>query len=327
LLTKQLLAFSRQQMLAPKVFSLNDTVRNMDQLLRRLLGEDIELETLCRARKSCIRADSGQIEQVMMNLAVNARDAMPRGGKLTIETADVTLGPEYTSEHFDVAPGNYVLLAVSDTGVGMNSATRERIFEPFFTTKDQGKGTGLGLSTVYGIVSQSGGHIFVYSEPGIGTTFKVYMPQVDATTESGIMQRPQLAVGGGETVMVVEDEQGVRDLVKHILARGGYSVLTAKSAEEAVQACAEKDGEIALLLTDVVLAKGSGREVAEKLSAMRPKMRVLFMSGYTDDAIVRHGVLDANTAFLQKPFTPDRLLSKVREVLDSNAAMAASTHS
>ncbi|MBI2678564.1 MAG: PAS domain S-box protein [Candidatus Koribacter versatilis] len=319
-LTRQLLAFSRQQVLAPKVIDLNAVVSNMDKLLKRLLGEDIDLFAVLDQKIGAVRADPGQIEQVIMNLAVNARDAMPKGGKLTVETSNVTLDEGYAREHATVKAGNYVMLAVSDTGVGMDAVTRTHVFEPFFTTKEQGKGTGLGLSTVYGIVKQSGGYIWLYSEVGMGTTFKVYLPRVDAAAET---LKPAAASDphrGHETVLLVEDEDGVRALIRQVLHRSGYTVLPARDGGEALLQCERHEGRIDLLLTDVVLTQISGTELAQRLLQLRPEMRVLYMSGYTDEAIVQHGVLTAESSFLQKPFTNESLARKVRAVLDAPPA-------
>ena len=315
-LTRQLLAFSRQQVLAPQVLDLNTVVANVDRLLRRLLGEDIELHALLAPELGRVKADPGQLEQVILNLAVNARDAMPRGGKLRVETANVVLDETYARERVEVKPGAYVMLAVSDTGTGMDAETCSHIFEPFFTTKDPSKGTGLGLSTVYGIVKQSDGHISVYSEPGMGSTFKIYLPQVEETA-AAVPAQPSAAATdtGSETILLVEDEDGVRGLVRQVLKRKGYSVLEARDGGEALLTCEHYPQPIHLLLTDVVLAHMSGRELAERLAPMRQEMKVLYMSGYTDDAIVQHGVLTQEAAFLQKPFTTEALARKVREVL------------
>jgi PAS domain S-box-containing protein len=319
-LTRQLLAFSRQQVLAPKILDLNAAVGNMEEMLRRLLGEDIELSTVLGPKLGQVKADPGQVEQVIMNLAVNSRDAMSRGGKLTIETANVALDENYLREHGGVKPGSYVMLAVSDNGAGMDEETRSRIFEPFFTTKEMGKGTGLGLSTVYGIVKQSEGYIWVYSEAGHGTTFKVYLPRVDESAEES-QKMAALGTGdrGTETILLVEDEDGVRALVKQVLSRQGYTVIETRHGREALKECERHTGPIPLLLTDVVLPQMSGRELAERLKTLRPDIKVLYMSGYTDDAILRHGVIDQETAFLQKPFTTTVLTRKVREVLDQPA--------
>jgi len=319
-LTRQLLAFSRKQVLAPKVLDLNAVVTNMESLLRRLIGEDISLRAALAPSLSCVKADPGQIEQVIMNLAVNARDAMPQGGRLTIETANADLDESYAEERFSVRPGPYVMLAVSDTGSGMDAETQAHIFEPFFTTKGQGKGTGLGLSTVYGIVKQSGGYIWVYSEPGRGTTFKIYLPRVDAQAEALEPHSPrQESLQGTETILLVEDEERVRRLARTILAGHGYSVLEASNGVEALRIGERHGSAIHLLVTDVVMPEMSGRELAGRLIARHPDMKVLFMSGYTDDTILRHGVLEAGIPFLQKPFTPSTLARKVREMLDANS--------
>ena len=317
-LTRQLLAFSRKQVLQPRVIDLNRVVSDTDNMLRRLIGEDIELVTLLEDGLGPVRADTSQIEQVLLNLAVNSRDAMPAGGKLTIETSEVELGESYSAFHFDVPPGRYVRLAVSDTGSGIDAETLSHVFEPFFTTKGVGRGTGLGLSTVYGVVKQSGGHVTVYSEPGVGTTFKIYLPLVEDVPESRHEppRQPGLA-DGTETIFVVEDEEAVRRLACRALEGRGYKTLLAAGADEALRVCEGYAGEIHLMLTDVVLPLVSGRELARRVAALRPRMKVLFMSGYTDDAIVQHGVLDAGTPFLQKPFTPRSLAEKVREVLDA----------
>jgi PAS domain S-box-containing protein len=316
-LTRQLLAFSRRQVLAPKVVNLNYLVEDMNKLLRRLLGEDIELCIRLDDNLGSAKADPGQIEQVIMNLAVNARDAMPKGGKLTLETANVELDQAYSREHAMVQPGSYVMLAIADTGSGMDAETLSHVFEPFFTTKEQGKGTGLGLSTVYGIVKQSGGYIWPYSEPGMGTTFKIYFPRVDEMAER-LQARAQAAsgMGGTETILLVEDEEGVRGLTRQLLQRHGYTVLEAEHGQDALLLCERYSGPIHLLLSDVVLAQMSGRELVQRLTPLRPEMKVLYMSGYSDEAIVHHGVLAPGTAFLQKPFTTESLMRKLREVLD-----------
>lgn len=316
-LVRQLLAFSRRQVLTPKVIDLNALVSNMDNLLRPLLREDIHLRAILHPNLGKIKADPGQMEQVIMNLAVNARDAMPRGGKLTLETVNVELDPTYVREHAEMNPGQYIMLAVSDNGIGMDETTRLRVFEPFFTTKETGKGTGLGLSTAYGIVKQSGGYIWVYSEPGRGTTFKIYLPRVDAQPEA--VRRQESAFSsyrGTETVLILEDEDGVRALVRHMLHKQGYTVLETKRGQDAIHLCRHHQGPIHLLLADVVLEQMSGREVAEQLSLMRPGMKTLYISGYTDDAIVHHGVLSHEMPFLQKPFTAEGLIKKVRQVIE-----------
>ncbi len=318
-LTRQLLAFSRRQVLAPKVVNLNYLVEDMNKLLRRLLGEDIELCIRLDENLGNAKADPGQIEQVIMNLAVNARDAMPRGGKLTLETANLELDQAYAREHAMVKSGPYVMLAITDTGSGMDAETLAHVFEPFFTTKEQGKGTGLGLSTVYGIVKQSGGYIWPYSEPGMGTSFKIYLPRVDEKAERA-QARAQASpeLGGTETILLVEDEEGVRALTRQLLQRHGYTVLEAEHGQDALLLCERYSGPIHLLLSDVVLAaQMSGRELVQRLSPLRPEMKVLYMSGYSDEAIVHHGVLAPGTAFLQKPFTTESLMRKLREVLDS----------
>lgn len=316
-LTRQLLAFSRQQVLAPRVLDLNQIVVGMEKLLRRLLGEDVRLHAVLEPTLGVVRVDPGQVEQVIMNLSVNARDAMPKGGMLTIETANVRLDEAYVREHLGAGSGNYVMLAVSDTGAGMSSEVKSRIFEPFFTTKELGKGTGLGLSTVYGIVKQSEGYVSAYSEVGVGTTFKVYFPRVDGLPDSGKSRAvKRTRYRGTETVLLVEDEDGVRSLVRQVLQDGGYTVVDARNAGAALLICARHPTEIHLLVSDVVLEDMSGRELVNRLSDARPEMKVLFMSGYTDDTIIRHGILQEGTAFLQKPFTTEALARKVRAVLD-----------
>lgn len=316
-LTGQLLAFSRRQVLQPKVLDLNSVVSDLGKMLHRLIGEDVELEIRLDPELWHVKADRGQIDQIIMNLAVNSRDAMPEGGKLTIETANVELDESYSSEHVDARTGPHVLLAISDNGAGMDKQIRSRVFEPFFTTKEQGKGTGLGLSTVYGIVKQSGGHIGVYSELGMGTTFKVYLPIVDAELDT---REPRAATTsypkGTETILLVEDETSVRKLASTILQDSGYTVVEAASGDEALEISGRHTARIHLMLTDVVMPGTSGREAAQSITALRPEMRVLYMSGYTDDAIVHHGILDAQTPFIQKPFTPAALLHKVRDLLD-----------
>jgi PAS domain S-box-containing protein len=316
-LTRQLLAFSRSQILQPKVLDLNLIVVEMNKMLQRLIGEDVNLLLGLGADLCKVKADPNQLEQVLLNLAVNARDAMPKGGKLTIETSNVYLGDEYIGGHMSVPKGQYVMLAVSDTGCGMDAAIQARIFEPFFTTKEVGRGTGLGLATVHGIVNQSGGRVWVYSEPGRGTTFKVYLPAVEGSIATSTNDKEEeLLLNGSETVLLVEDEEVVRDMVCDMLRESGYEVLVAKDGSEALVVHERFDGEIHLMLTDVVMPQMSGRELAEVLTPMRRAMKVLYMSGYTDDAIVHHGVLEEGTPFIEKPFSPDALARRVREILD-----------
>jgi PAS domain S-box-containing protein len=317
-LTQQLLAFSRKQVLQPQVLNLNRVVTGMQPMLARLIGEDIELSVVPAEGLGRTKADPGQLEQVIVNLVVNARDAMPEGGRLTIETADVEIDAAYASRHFSVAAGAYVMLAVTDTGSGMDEPTRSRVFEPFFTTKGPGKGTGLGLATVYGIVKQSGGDIQLYSEVGHGTSFKIYLPRVAEQVIDALDARPAITAmpRGEETVLLVEDEPEVRDLAREILEGSGYTVLQACDPQEAVLMAERHAGPIRLLLTDVIMPRQSGRALAERLRPLRPEMHVLYMSGYTNEAIVRHGVLEPDTMFIQKPFTPAALGQKVREALD-----------
>ncbi|MGH7590163.1 MAG: response regulator [Gemmatimonadales bacterium] len=317
-LTRQLLAFSRQQLLEPRVLDLNAVWTNVENLLRRLLGEDIEISAVLTPRLGAVKADPGQLEQVIMNLAVNARDAMPDGGKLTIETTNIEIDEAYVREHALARSGRYVMLAVSDNGVGMDEETQRRIFEPFFTTKEVGKGTGLGLATVYGIVNQSGGFVWVYSEPGHGTTFKIYLPRVDESIDH--LAGPGARVEpphGTETVLLVEDTAAVRAVARQLLDRLGYTVLEAPNGQTALRLASTHHGPIHLLLTDVIMPGLGGRQLAEQLRAWRPELRVLYVSGYTDDAVVRNGVLGSGVARLQKPFTSESLARKVREVLDA----------
>jgi len=316
-LTKQLLAFSRRQVLQPKVLDLNIVVGNIHKMLRRLIGEDIELVTVFRSELGRIKADPGQLQQVILNLAVNARDSMPQGGKLVIETGDVELDDEEAHRRA-TKPGQYVILAVRDTGHGMDTETISHIFEPFYTTKEQGKGTGLGLSTVYGIVRQSGGSIWVDSQPGRGTTFQICFPQVDEELEVvEPVKSTSRAATGTETVLLVEDEELVRNLVRDILRQNGYSVLEAHHGTEALRVALQHAGPIHLLLTDVVMPQMGGRVLAERLKTFRPAIRILYISGYVDDDTIQEGVSNPGTSFLQKPFTVETLSRKVRELLDS----------
>jgi len=315
-LTKQLLAFSRQQVLEPVVLKPNALVEDFEKMLRRLIGEDVELRLSLAEGAGNVRADPGQLQQVLMNLVVNARDAMPTGGKLIIETANAELSEQYAELHQPVVPGGYVMLAVSDTGSGMTPEIRGRIFEPFFTTKEKGKGTGLGLSTVYGIVKQSGGYVWVYSEVGRGTSFKIYLPRVDAPAEELQLPRTPDSVVGTETILLAEDDPMLRPLAKGLLEKLGYTVIYAENAATALEAAANHAGPIQLLVADVVMPGASGRELARQLEKTRPQTKVLYVSGYTDDAIVHHGMLEPGLNFLQKPFTPAALARKVREVLD-----------
>jgi PAS domain S-box-containing protein len=325
-LTRQLLAFSRKQMLAPKILDLNSVVTESMKMLRRVIGEDIELVMNPATRLGTVRADSGQIEQVIMNLAVNARDAMPAGGKLTIETSNVSLDEEYAQSRPPLVPGNYAMLAISDTGAGMNAETQSHIFEPFFTTKGP-KGTGLGLSTVYGIVKQSGGYIWVNSEPGKGTTFRIYLPRVgDALQPAAPVAAPAetVAVGPGtETILLVEDEANLRYLARQFLEKQGYRVIEAADGAVAMQIAVAHERVIHLLLTDVIMPGMNGRELAQRISEIRPNIKILYMSGYTENVIGHNGTLDEGVHLLQKPFTLHELSRRVREVLDARPAIAA----
>jgi two-component system, cell cycle sensor histidine kinase and response regulator CckA len=320
MLTRQLLAFSRRQILQAEKFNLNEIVTEMDKMLRRLIGEDIELETMLSPDLGIIEADPGQVEQIIMNLAINSRDAMPNGGKLTIETASVELDEVYAATHFPVIPGSYEMVSVSDTGIGISKENKEQIFEPFFTTKPKGKGTGLGLSIVYGIVKQSNGYIWVYSEPGKGAAFKIYFPRVEDDDYPGETARKTTTelCGGSETVMVVEDDRMIMKVIKKVLVSCGYSVLFAADGNEALRVSEDHNAPIHLLLTDVIMPGMGGRELMNRLGRKRPDMKVLFMSGYTDNAIVHHGVLEKGLSFIQKPFASGSLKKKVREVLDKD---------
>jgi len=324
-LTSQLLAFSRKQIIAPTVLNLNDAISETKKLLGRLIGEDIELVTVLDLDLGNAKADPSQVEQVIMNLAVNARDAMPEGGKLALSTGNAVLDESYVKENPGSHAGPHVFLSVSDSGIGMDSETLSHLFEPFFTTKEQGKGTGLGLSTVYGIVKQSGGSIRVQSEPGHGTTFKVYLPRVDQPVGPAGKAVASLAAApkGTETVLLVEDEEAVRRLTHAVLRRNGYEVLTAGDGEEALRTLQQHQGTIHLLLTDVVLPRMGGREIALQVSRLRPEIKVLFTSGYSGRAFAENGTLEPGMAFLPKPFTPEELLRKVREILETPSPAAS----
>jgi two-component system cell cycle sensor histidine kinase/response regulator CckA len=319
-LTRQLLMFSRQQVLEPKVLDLNEVLTNIHNMLRRILGADVDLVSRAAPLLGRVRVDPSSIEQVILNLVVNARDAMPKGGKLTMETGNVVLDDEYARDHLGVKPGRHVMLAVTDNGAGIDKPTLARMFEPFFTTKESGKGTGLGLSTVFGIVQQSGGSIWVYSELGKGTTFKVYLPQVDAPIETVRASEVPAALRGSETILLVEDDDQVRLVAQGILRKNGYHVIEASNGGEALLHAERHPGTIHLLLSDVVMPQMSGPELAKRLANTRPNMKVLCMSGYTDDSIVRHGVLEAHLAYVQKPITPHVLATRVREVLGAPKA-------
>jgi two-component system cell cycle sensor histidine kinase/response regulator CckA len=322
-LTRQLLAFSRRQVLEPRVLDLSTTVEDVKSMLTRLIGEDIRIVTSAPAGLGTVWADPGQMEQVLVNLAVNARDAMPQGGALVLETANVDLDADYVRTHPGSRPGRHVRLAVSDTGHGMDPATAAHIFEPFFTTKPRGKGTGLGLATVHGIVKQSGGHVDLYTEAGHGTTFKIYLPRVDEAVAAAVEPVAVAAAqGGAETIVLVEDEEGLRSLIREVLEDGGYRVIDAGTPEEGLAAAQEAAGRVDLLMTDVILPQMRGNELAARVRAACPGVRVLFMSGYTDEAVGQHVVLDSGAHFLQKPFALAALLAKVRAVLDEPARPA-----
>jgi CheY-like chemotaxis protein len=319
-LTRQLLAFSRKQLLELKVIDVNTVIGDMERLLRPLIGENIELVTRLSTQTGHTRADAGQLEQVIMNLVVNAKDAMPEGGKLTVQSSDVTVRQNFSAHRF-IQPGRYAVISVADTGHGMDTETQSRIFEPFFTTKEKGKGTGLGLSTVYGIVKQSSGYVFAESELGAGTTFYVYLPRVEESAEElSPAQSQQNDAGGCETVLLVEDEESVRELVRLTLASRGYQVLEAENGESGLRMAESFKEHIDILITDVVMPGIGGRELARKLLLLRPAISVLYLSGYTEDAVVTRGALGPRTAFLQKPFTLQNLAKKVREVLHSKSA-------
>jgi len=314
-MTHQLLAFSRKQVLQPRVFRLNEVVLGMEKMLRRLIGEDVELSTTFDLALGHVKADPGQIEQVIMNLVVNARDAMPRGGKLTISTANVTIDQKSHHRNRILDVGEYVMLAVTDNGMGMSEDTRAHLFEPFFTTKGLGKGTGLGLATCYGIICQSGGDIRVYSELNAGTTFKIYLPRTDALLDPAASMEPKKLPAGTESILVVEDDASVRDLTVTILRGCGYQVQEANSAFEALESL-KKSPQFDLVITDVIMPQMSGKELCDQIKRQLPNIELLLMSGYTDDALAHHGVLDEGLFFLEKPFSPTKLAQKVREVLD-----------
>jgi len=319
-LTHQLLAFSRRQPFTPRMVQLNSLIVNMEKMLSRLIGEDIELITVLGADPAMVRTDPGQLEQVVMNVVVNGRDAMPGGGKLIIETAKALVDQSYAGTNVDIRPGAYIVLAISDTGMGMDSETTAHLFEPFFTTKAPGKGTGLGLATAYGIVKQSGGAISIYSEPGRGTTVKIYLPSAEAKAAADMAEpQPAASLGGNETILVLEDEARVRKLICEVLSGRGYHVLEAVRGEEAIRIASEFKGRIHIVLADVVMPEMSGPQALEQIRALQPHVKVLFMSGYTDEAIMHHGILESGAPFLQKPFVPDALARKVREVLNSQA--------
>jgi PAS domain S-box-containing protein len=327
-LTRQLLTFSRKQMLEPRVLEVNSVVDNLRPMLARLIGEDVSVQVKLAESAGSVKADVGQLEQVLINLAVNARDAMPDGGHLTIETAEVTIDERTALAHgrreeCAVLSGSYVMLAVSDTGTGMSPEVQARIFEPFYTTKDVGKGTGLGLSTVYGVVKQSGGHLWVYSELGQGTVFKLYFPRLAEAATASHKRAPEIPAGGTETVLLVEDEEAVRQLARRILERKGYRVLESRNGREALAQATVYGDEIQIILTDVVMPELGGRGLVEQLTEARPNAAVIYMSGYTDDEVLRRGMLEPGSTFIQKPFNPSTLLRMVREALDHQRSVAA----
>jgi PAS domain S-box-containing protein len=316
-LTHQLLAFSRQQVLQPIVLNLNEVIADTIKMLQRLISEDIQVTANLNPKVGRVNVDPGQFSQIIMNLAINARDSMPQGGKLTIETANIFLDSGYARQHISVLPGAYVMLAISDNGSGMSDETKQHLFEPFFTTKKIGQGTGLGLATVYGIVKQSGGSIEVYSEERVGTTFKIYLPRVaEAPNVTTVSDTSPEMPKGRETILLVEDEDLVRNLSNEILKTCGYTVIEARNGLEALEICEQIDCQFDLLMTDVIMPNMGGRELSEKLSKSLPNLRILFTSGYTDDTVVRHVVIETNTNFIQKPFTPESLANKIRQILD-----------
>ena len=323
LVTQQLLAFSRKQVVTPRVIDLNKALEDVGKLLPRLIGEDIHMTFQLSPDAGKIKIDQGQVEQVIINLAVNARDAMPHGGQLTFQTSNVRLTANDCLRLHDIAPGDYLRFAVTDTGLGMDAATQSRIFEPFFTTKEPGEGTGLGLATVYGIVKQSGGDIALRSAPGKGACFEIFFPRVDVAADSEASQALKHTPPGSETILLVEDEESVRALVRQVLKRKGYNVLEAEHVSQALQICREHAGDIDLVVTDVVMPEMSGRDLATQLTALRPQMKVLYMSGYTDDATLRRGILPHGTSFLQKPFTPEILVRAIHDIIHGASDHAA----
>ena len=321
-LTRQLLAFSRRQIMQREVLDLNACVIDTEEILRRTLGADVQLSTSLAEDLGMVNADPGQIQQVLINLAVNARDAMPNGGRLRIETANATLDAAYMQTHAAAEPGDYVMIAVRDTGVGMDRATQARIFEPFFTTKEKGKGTGLGLPTVYGIVKQSGGYVWVYSEPGQGTTFKVYLPRVAGEAERIDEPLSITTLTGTETILLVEDEESVREVSSRLLSRAGYTVVEAVDGRQALEIYSDRGADIDVIITDMVMPEMGGRELARRVRDMDPHIPIIFMSGYTDDDELRRSFLDRGSAFLEKPFTPELLLSRIREVVSARPVLS-----
>jgi CheY-like chemotaxis protein len=317
MLTRQLLAFSRRQLITPELVELNSVITDMSKMLGRLIGEDVAFQLRLSPAAGTVRADRGQLEQVLANLVVNARDAMPHGGALTLSTSREVLDEEYAASHADAKPGEYAMLAVSDSGTGMSDSVKARIFEPFFTTKEAGKGTGLGLAVSYGIIKQAGGHISAYSESGLGTTIKVYLPQVVAEEPLGTAKVSPELPRGTETILVVEDEEAVRRVTMRVLTRLGYRVLEARDAEDAKRVLSGHDGTVHLLFTDVVLPGIGGRELAEQIQLLRPQIKLLFASGYTDDVVLRHLLIERSAALLQKPFTNETIARAVRNALDS----------
>jgi len=318
-LTTQLLAFSRKQMLRIEIISINDVILDLEKMLQRMIGEDVNLNIIYDQQLNPVKADRGQIEQIIINIVVNAKDAMPQGGNLTIETQKVKITDEYITTHPQISPGDYTMIAITDSGIGMDKKTQDRIFEPFFTTKEKGKGTGLGLSPVYGIVKQSGGYIWVYSEPGQGTTFKIYLPSVfEKIEEKENNIRIPVSYEGTETILLVEDEDAVRDLAHKVLQENGYQVLDAKNGGEALLIYEEYSKPIDLIITDVVMPMMSGKKLIKRLEKLKSVAKVIYVSGYTDDVIVHHGILEEGINFVQKPFSPISLLKEVRRVLDQN---------